>query len=294
MIRQIAEKISFPTDAISYLEAQNEILLANPLAKELLGRAMDLVFASAELTYEAYLDVIAQETQIPRYTVNMLFFLQGADRMKKLYLEKGLDEEIYWNSLSDLKYKLIECKNLHGYYGTFAKNWFPRFLRVEGVALGRLQYECKPFKLDSYEDLLQKDELVCYCHIPSSGPLLEEDVIASLKRAYKFYEPYHKNGVLPILCDSWLLYPPLAELFGKDSNTDRFYRMFKIIRQLPKPNNSDFWRIFSIPFSPENLQNAPENSSLQRKVKQFLLDGNCMGVGLGLLLFDGERILTAH
>ena len=294
MICQIAKKIGFPADAIEYLEQQNEQLLANANAKETLFAAMKHVFTNTDNSYEAMLEEIAQETGIPRYTVDMLFFLHCTEPMRALYREKGIDEEIYWNSLSDLTCKLIECKKVYGYYGSSTKNWFPRFLRAEAFALGRLQYERKPFVLDSYKDLLKKDELVCKCHIPSSGPLLFEDVLASLKQAYEFYAPYRKNGVLPILCDSWLLYPPVAELFDPSSNTARFYRIFEIIHEKPSLSNHDFWRVFNLPYTPENLQNAPEDSSMQRKIKQFLLNGNCMGAGMGLILFDGQTILTAH
>lgn len=292
MIRQIATKLKFPTDAVDYLEDQQALLIANPRARELLDVAAHQMFSQNDKSYMEQLSEISEITGIPRYTVDMLFFLSCAEPMRELYRQKGIDEEIYWNTLSDLKNKLIECKSLHGIYGNFTNHWFPRFLRAEAFALGRLQYELKPFPLESYGDLLVQDDIVCNCHIPSSGPLLEEDVIASLKQAYDFYKPYHRNGLLPITCHSWLLYPPIADLFGKGSNLEKFYRIFEILNQKPDPENKNFWRIFYRPFSPENLKNAPEGSSLQRNIKQFLLDGGCMGNSVGLILFDGERILT--
>lgn len=292
MIRQIAEKLDFPADAIDCLIKAKELLYTNEHAAKLFGIAKEQVFTPADLTYMDTLSAIAEETGINRYTLDMLFFLSCADRMRALYDEKGIDESIYWASLSDLKYKLTECKKLHGAYGSFTKNWFPRFLRAEAFALGRLQYEAKPFPMEAYGDLLKQGDIVCNCHIPSSGALLGEDVLASLKMAYDFYPQYRRNGILPITCNSWLLYPPVAELFKKGSNLDWFYKIFEILNTKVQEHNSDFWRIFNLPFSEENLQNAPENSSLQRSIKAFLQAGNHLGAGLGIILFDGENILT--
>lgn len=292
MIRQIAKRLDFPTDAVEYLTEQQALLQADPNASALLDTARLQVFRPADLTYMDTLSAIAERTDIPRYTVDMLFFLSCADKMRELYAEKGIDEGIYWASLSDLKYKLIECKKLHGVYGSFTKNWFPRFLRAEAFALGRLQYETKPFAMEAYGDLLKQGDVVCNCHIPSSGALLGEDVLASLKMAYDFYPQYRRNGILPITCNSWLLYPPVAELFKEGSNLDRFYKIFEILKTKEQEHNSDFWRIFNLPFSEENLQNAPEDSSLQRSIKEFLQASNHLGAGLGIILFDGERILT--
>ena len=292
MIRQTTKKLEFPADAVDYLAEQHKLLHSNSQASELLNAAMRQMFSQNDKSYMDHLNKISEVTGIHRYTVDMLFFLSCAEPMRELYRQKGIDETIYWNSLSDLKNKLIECKNLHGIYGNFTNHWFPRFLRAEAFALGRLQYELKPFPLESYGDLLVQDDIVCNCHIPSSGPLLEEDVMASLKQAYDFYKPYHRNGILPITCHSWLLYPPIADLFEKGSNLEKFYRIFEILNEKPDPENKNFWRIFYRPFSPENLKDAPEGSSLQRNIKQFLLEGGCMGNSVGLILFDGERILT--
>lgn len=287
-----AKGLDFPTDAISYLLEQTSRLEASANAMAAIRAAEEKVFASTDAGYEEILETAAAYSGVPRFTVDMIFFLLCAPTMQKRFAAKGVGDAIFWASLCDLRYKLIECKNLHGYYGSFTKNWFPRFLRAEAFALGRLQYECKPFPEEAYGELLQRDDTVCNCHIPSSGALLEEDVIASLKQAYDFFPALRKNGILPVTCNSWLLYPPVAELFKKDSNMDRFYRLFEILGAKENPKNSDFWRIFSIPFTPENLQNAPQSSSLQKNVKSYLLSGNVLGNGLGLLLFDGERVLT--
>jgi len=99
-----------------------------------------------------------------------------------------------------------------------------------------------------------------------------------------------RDGVLPVTCHSWLLYPPHRVLFGE--NTKAFYDLFDIVSQDASTDNADYWRIFNTPFSAQALAHAPEDTAMRRRFKQFLLAGNMMGSGYGLLLFDGERVLT--
>ena len=291
-LQEMCQGLEFPTDATSYLLEQARALQSNAEAMDALHYATQKVFASDDRSYEESLEKAAEWTGVPRYTVDMIFFLSCAPQMQSRFEEKGVGDQIFWDTLRDLRYKLMECKNLFGYYGSFTKNWFPRFLRAEGFALGRLQYEKKPYAGEDYGTILKKDELVCKCHIPSSGPLLYEDVLKSLRLAYNFYKEDRKNGILVICCDSWMLYPPLIERLPQTSNIRRFYELFEVVSAKEKDTNTDFWRIFSLPYTPENLLAAPENTSLQRTVKAFMLEGNSLGIGLGLLLFDGERILT--
>ncbi|MBQ8432185.1 MAG: DUF5596 domain-containing protein [Clostridia bacterium] len=294
MLRYVEEKLQFPKEAIQALEAPTAALLTSPVYRPRLFLAMEQMLERQDLEYRTHLQAIADESGISFYTMELIFLLLCTLPLRYRYAEQGISEEIYWNTFADLKYKLVECKDLHGIWGTFVGHWYPRFFRMELFALGRLQYECKPFPLDSYKDLLVKDELVCKCHIPSSGPLLAEDVVDSLKQAYDFFKDFRKDGILPVICNSWLFYPPTSALFKKGSNMETFYRMFEVIHTKEQEDNADFWRIFSLPFSEENLRHAPEDSSLRRNIKQFLLEGNKLGNGLGILLFDGERILTWH
>ena len=116
MIRQIATKLDFPTEAVDYLAEQQTLLLSNPKATALLGSAMDDLFMQNDPSLAEKLGTIATETGIHSYTVDMIFLLLAAYPLRYLYLQKGIDEKIYIDTLKDLKYKLMECKKLHGYF----------------------------------------------------------------------------------------------------------------------------------------------------------------------------------
>ena len=136
---------------------------------------------------------------------------------------------------------------------------------------------------------LKKGDVVYNCHIPSGSPLAPEAVMDSLRRAHAFYQP--ENGVLPVICHSWLLYPPHKKVFPPASNLLRFAEMFDVTESEVSPDYNDFWRIFHCPYH-ASLKNLPRRTELQRNFAAYLQQGNQMGLGLGVLLFDGKTILN--
>ena len=45
-------------------------------------------------------------------------------------------------------------------------------------------------------------------------------------------------------------------------------------------------------FNEENLKTASTKTKLQGRLKEYLLAGNTMGAGFGVLFFDGEKVLN--
>ncbi|MCI9627363.1 MAG: DUF5596 domain-containing protein [Clostridia bacterium] len=288
MIKTFGEKTGFPPEAIGFLEEQFCILQQKEMMNSLYA-AMDNFFCETD---EKYLDVlreIAEKTGIHRMTVDMIFLILCTKPLFYLYRQKGLGEELFWDTMCDLKYKLMECKAVYNVWGTFVTRWFRRFYLCERFKLGRLQYETVAFGCAAYRDVLKEGDTVYNCHIPSSGALTPDAVMDSLRRAHEFYKP--EGGVLPVVCYSWLLYPPYQDVFPADSNMAAFAQMFDVIESKSSPNQEDFWRIFHC--KPTNdLQKLPHDTTLQRNFIAYLQRGNDMGTGLGVLLFDGKHILN--
>ena len=100
------------------------------------------------------------------------------------YIEKGLPEEIFRNTILDLRYKLEECREVYGICGSFVGDWFPGFFRLSRFALGRLQFELVPFQNVYHKNghKLQEDSLVMNIHIPRHGNIahhITDYIIAS-------------------------------------------------------------------------------------------------------------------
>ncbi len=291
MITELAKRINFPSEAIEYLKEKHDALMSSPELYGELYRAMDEFFMKGDKSFIEILDKVAEEAKMEKYTVHMIFLLLAARPLRYVYRQQEISDEIYYNTMGDLTCKLMECKNVYDCWGTFVGWWYPDMFRCKVIKLGRLEYERIKFPYDDYKGFLKKGDTVFNCHIPSSGPVTPESVIESLKIAHSFFSDELKDGILPVYCSSWMLYPGHKELYPEGSNLRSFYEMFDIIDAVEDKTNHNFWRLFGVDYSPETFESAPERTTLQRNIKNYIRSGNNMGTGKGVVLFDGEKIL---
>ena len=94
-----------------------------------------------------------------------------------------------------------------------------------------------------------------------------------------------------VYCRSWLLYPDHYNVFPEGSNLRMFYNLFDIVDKEEDGENSNLWIIFYREAS-TSVDELPGDTTLQRNFKKYLNDGNNIGVGTGILVFDGERIIN--
>lgn len=135
-------------------------------------------------------------------------------------------------------------------------------------------------RLDAREwkAVLRKDDSVISVHIPACVDLSNQNV----QDSYKEYVQIHKKcfpdfAANAFVCFSWLLDPQLRCFTKEDSNIIKFQSQFMRI-----PNKSTGRAVFPFLFrkgfrySPvaDELEKMPENTSLQRAVKKFYLEGN--------------------
>ncbi len=230
------------------------------------------------------------------YTLQLIFWLYLLPDMEEKYKKCGIDMQIFLDTAADISYKIKECKDVYGVVGVFT-SWFFIEQELKLFALGRLQYDIRTYELEDYhlgDYTLTKGDTMYSCHIPSAGPLREEDCIASFKKAYEFFGgAKHKGGILPIHCQSWLLYPPYIEkVYIEGSNVKKFARMFDIIKQIERGNEfSDCWRVFNKMYEGTS-KGLPDDNSLRRNMINYIDDYGVFGIGEGIILFDGEKIIN--
>lgn len=288
-IVEISKTLGFPEESITYLSEQYAKIADNEtLSVQLESAAASFVYTDTP-DYKQTLEEIAGKLDISRYTVDMIMLLLTVELVRVRYRERGIDDGVFTDTMTDLKHKLLECKRVYGVWGCFVTWWFRYHASLRLFTLGRLQYEPIDFPFDDYKGILKKGDKVYNCHIPASGALTEESVYDSFERAYGFFGA---DGVLPIYCSSWLIYPPHAELYKEGSNLKRFYQMFDILGERPDEKMNNFWRIYDMPYSPQALKKAPENTALQRAFKKYFAEGGTMGDGQGVILFDGKKIVN--
>ena len=238
---------------------------------------------------------IAAATGVPYQSFHQLLYLNCAGDLYALYRQRGLDDEIFYTTMYDLRCKLIECREVYGLWGNATDGWSDGFFKLDRFALGRLQYERRTFPHEDYvcgDVVLRQGEPVLNTHIPSAGPFPRALRYDSYRRAYEFYPEIRCGGkYLPIICDSWLLFPEHERFLPKSSNILDFMRDFDIIQSSYSEQPHAWWRIFgryfNVPFD-----RLPRDTSLRRAYADWLVAGNNTGSGAGLLLFDGEKIVN--
>ena len=164
------------------------------------------------------------------------------------------------------------------------------------VKLGRLEYENVTYEGEvPYEKngcVVRPGDKVKSVHIPSSGePFDQAARLASYKKAYQFFKEELQGGPLVCVCGSWLLYPPYRGILSPTSNVVSFAGDWDILSSQESEEFHDAWRVFGAAskLPPEQW---PEDTSMRRAYKKWILEGHKAGSGFGVLLFDGEKILN--
>lgn len=281
MLYDVMNAAGFPQEAQSYLKSKEEELLRMERAEQRIAEAVSALCTDGA-EFLPFLASLSEDSGVPRYASDMLALLYAAEKMAERYKETGIPDEIYLDTLSDLRNKLIECKKLKGEWGTFVAWWLAGYFRLKRFALGRLQYEVVD----------HEGKPALNCHIPSGSPLRFEAVMDSLRKAYDFYPSVRMDGKITVVCHSWLLYPPHRELFADGSNLRRFVDLFTVTEGTPDPKNQSLWLIFYKNYNSVSLDELPVKTSLQRAFVEYLRAGNCMGYGRGYLIFDGEKVVS--
>lgn len=198
--QELMEKTGFPAEARqAFTQAEEQLLSAGQ--EEALDGAVEFYYENDLSTklVEPLLEEIAQASGVHLYTVWELFLIQAAKPAREGYLEKGVPEDIVWDTWEDLKYKAIECKNVQGVWGNFVAHWYPIFFSNDIVKLGRLEYENVTYEGEvPYEKngcVVRPGDKVKSVHIPSSGePFDQAARLASSKRPTSFSKRSYRAG----------------------------------------------------------------------------------------------------
>ena len=194
------------------------------------------------------------------------------------YKEKGIAEEIFWNTFLDISLWCENAKKEFGILGLTEYAWFFRHIDMTLFRLGRMQFEKMEteYPIVSEEFIIKEGTEVINLHIPQGEPLTWEECARSIERAKEFW-----GEDKLYVCHSWLLFPGLDEILSEKSNIKEFRKLFKVLQVDYKEREAE-WRIFGKVL--KNVTDYPETTSLQRKAKKILLQGGSFGNGWGILV----------
>lgn len=300
------EEYGYPDEAVHTLQTVYESILHSDAARELFACAREEYARSPKLDCAQYLNrlrSICSEESIPWESASMLFYICLVPQLHQYYREYDLPDSLCRASLEDLKWKLQECHQVYGVWGSAVSDWFTGFFALCRFTLGRLQFELVPFP-ESYENAGRTKPAGLHhainVHIPSSGPLLHDECIHSYHLAADFFRKQYPSEInaapagqakpdsaalsdqpTAFVCDSWLLFPQHTEFLPAHFRILEFMKDFDIYAS--RPSNGDLWRIFGQPDCSDTAS-LPEDTSLRKAYKQWILSGGTPGTGTGLFL----------
>lgn len=298
-IKSFFEEFDYPMEAREHLLSVYDKLVANDEAWALIEAKIKEYnetdrFRTGQVAEAAIL--ACRAALLPEYAVHFLVYVIFSKHLRDIYAKKGVDMQIYHDSMMDLRIKLMECKEVKNEWGSFVCTWFDRFFLFERFALGRLQFETEEYRADMpvYEKCgltVKGGDTVINMHVPSGSRMPYEEVIASYKKAYDFFAQYKIDDKLVFVGESWLFHRSMYEICEKGTNTYNFIKDFDIMGGYDDTNYYDCWRLFGVEYhgDPKAL---PANSGLRRNVVKWLENGGVMGESYAVLVFDGEKVIN--
>lgn len=281
-------RTNFPPEAIAAVSVAEEALRSVADFNKLQHG-----FFQDDATVWETLHVCAREAGIHPFTADLILLLSCIPEAKLRYAQAGIPENIYWDSMKDIRFKMEETHTVYDIWGVYCGPWLAMLLQQKCICLGRLQFE----PLHSHcgcvigEHTLQKGDLLLNVHIPSFGKLLYEDVLDAYRQAAQFFQDKFPNRLIWIQAETWILYPPVMQLLP-EGNLRTWAKDYQVVLACIDPKQDDRYRIFQKPSSTP-VQEYPEKNPLQRQLKAWLLEGNQMGIGFGYLLMKDGSLIRA-
>lgn len=270
--REIAALLAFPKEALEELE-----IAANPNSEDLEALLNgDFQKQVTKLVnphcWEAARESLKEVLQPDKSGLKMLLvMLTACGYTYEAYREKGIEDSIFVETMNCFPRFVNEHKVSYGNYGFDRDFWTERQLSMQLFRLGELEYEmCR-----------QGEEKTISVHIPSDADISRDKVEVSFKLAQEFFETYYPEyAQAEYTCYSWLLSPALTELLPAHSRILEFQSFFEIEREDTNSNAVLEW-VFKR--KGNTLQELPEDTSLQKKMKAYLLSGEKVGEAFGRL-----------
>ena len=286
---EIAEKTGFTTEQITEISPVMKLVLEKqPDALEALEKAVWDGSDTGDMLY-----ALTRPLEIEDDPGMLAVCLLLTNISHQYYRDHGIDEEIYLDSMKDIRVWTKTCVDNRHHLGVYQYSWIRNFWRADIVRLGRLEFHIVKYNhSEPYTACgvtVQEGDAVINTHIPADGHLDPEAVQDAFCRAYRYFG---KTGITPIVCDSWLLYPKNRMFCAPDSRMVAFLDNFTILRYKDIPESGDLWRVFGHQKSwePDTL---PDDTPLRRQLKAHLKAGGTMGAGYGIFLHDGEKRVDA-
>ena len=190
------------------------------------------------------------------------------------YRKRGIPVTVFIDTMKFCTRFLEEHYKTYSCYRFTWGWWFSRQLSLREFRLGALEYE-------------YNEEQCISIHIPSDADLSPESVRESLLRFREFCRQYYPSWEnLKMQCASWMLSPALTKMLAEDSHILAFQKLFEGIETDYESMAVLDWVFPGYDHVSEQL---PGETSLQRNMKKYLLEGGKIGWAKGTLARREEQ-----
>ncbi len=262
-------------------------------------------FMSGDRSWESFEEAVKNTNshitpEASKWALDILLVCHCYTYLHDYYSAKGYSDEMFKGAALDIMFKVRECVLVYGDIGTVSVTWYWGFFVMERFSFGRLQFGSSIHARDYYDQYqsgiyekngykVERDMIVLDCHIPSGGPLTQEMCFDSYRRAREHFGYLWEDGIMRATCHTHLFYPSYYSLFGK--NTQAFVDNFDVFHIEERDDFRDAWRFLDTN-DISDLNALPCGTSVQRRFIEYMKNGGTHGIGVGYLLFDGEKIVN--
>lgn len=284
------EEFSYPEEAREVLLAAFDSICEVPARKDAFDELLSRYASDKALGFMKLLDDIhklSEEAGVHEYVGTLVLFICMTDQMWKYYQEAGHTRKMWFTMVSDLKYKLIECKSVYNIWGCFAQTWYSGIFALRRFAFCKLQFDLGTFGADYEKDgvVLTPESKAVNVHIPQTGTKLDvESKNESYRQAAEFYREAFGGGPVIFTCRSWLLFPRHREVMNPLSNMIAFMNDFDEVESGLYDDYSQAWRLFGVNYEGDPAV-LPRDTSLRRTYAEWIENGEPTGWAKGVIVY---------
>ncbi len=135
----------------------------------------------------------------------------------------------------------------------------------------------------AWTPVFQKGSTVLDLHIPAGGGMGWDAMTDSFRQALAFFPRYHADQPFAaVVVNTWFLDPRLAEVLPADANPLRLQRAVYLFPGPPQPGS--LWFVFLADTATVDPADLPRDTSLRRRLAEFLESGRKWNAGSMFLL----------
>lgn len=244
-------------------------------------------YDAGDEAFGAYLKEFAEEEGVTPEEMNLYVFLRLSQRTWDYYQEKGIGEDVFYETMYSMTVCCQVCFERVGIYGidqqTY-RRWQRYVLDGTLFRLGRLEFQLKVESTDIEINGVRAPAgtTVLSVHIPRYLPLDEAECERSYAWAREFFREHYGMERCVFVCHSWLLHPWMQEVLPETSAIVRFQKKFKLLSVEQNVQSAVNW-IFP-GYADKDISEYPADTSLRRAAIARIKAGQSIGTGFGVRL----------